>query len=153
MNSIKIGDRIPPFSLPDQDGALVDVGLLIGNTKMVIFFYPKDDSPGCTKEACHFRDLYEVFSDAGVVLIGISGQSVESHKKFAEKYRLNYSLLSDKGNNVRKLFGVPSNLLGLLPGRVTYLVDSKGMVAQIFNSQVQVERHVDEAVKILKDLG
>lgn len=153
MNSIKIGDRIPPFSLPDQDGALVDVGLLIGNKKMVIFFYPKDDSPGCTKEACYFRDLNEVFSDAGVVLIGISGQSVESHKKFAEKYRLNYSLLSDKGNNVRKLFGVPSNLLGLLPGRVTYLVDSKGMVAQIFNSQVQVERHVDEAVKILKDLG
>ena len=152
MNSIKTGDKIPPFSLPDQDGALVDVGLLIGKKKIVIFFYPKDDSPGCTKEACYFRDLYEVFTDAGAVLIGISGQSVESHKKFAEKYRLNYSILSDKGNSVRKLFGVPTNLFGLLPGRVTYLVDSKGTVAHIFNSQTQTERHVDEALKILKDL-
>lgn len=153
MDSIKTGDIIPPFSLPDQNGDLVDLGLSIGKKKMVIFFYPKDDSPGCTKEACYFRDLYEVFTEAGAVLIGISGQSVESHKKFAEKYRLNYSILSDKGNRVRKLFGVPANLFGLLPGRVTYLVDSKGMVAHIFNSQTQTERHVDEALKILKDLA
>ncbi len=147
-----MGDKVPQFSLPDQNGADLDISTLLGKKKMVIFFYPKDDSPGCTKEACYFRDLYEVFSEADAVIIGISGQSVESHKKFAEKYRLSYTLLSDKGNRVRKLFGVPTNLFGLLPGRVTYIIDSEGRVAHTFNSQMQAERHVDESLKILKEL-
>jgi peroxiredoxin Q/BCP len=152
MASIKVGDKIPEFTLPDQNGTLFDIKTILGSKKLVIYFYPKDDSPGCTKEACHFRDLFEVFTEADAVIIGISGQSVESHRKFAEKYRLSFTLLSDTGNKVRKLFGVPANALGLLPGRVTYVADRDGKVVYIFNSQVQAERHVDETLKILKEL-
>ena len=152
MNAIKVGDLIPEFTLLDQNGNLFDIKSVIGNKKLVIYFYPKDDSPGCTKEACYFRDLFEVFKEADAVIIGISGQSVESHKKFAEKYRLSFTLLSDKGNKIRKLIGVPTNAFGLLPGRVTYVADRKGKVVYIFNSQGQAERHVDEALKILKEI-
>jgi peroxiredoxin Q/BCP len=152
MDAIKIGDKIPGFTLPDQNGTLFNINTVVGKKKLVIYFYPKDDSPGCTKEACHFRDLFEVFKEADAVIIGISGQSVESHRKFAEKYRLSFTLLSDKGNNIRKLFGVPANVLGMLPGRVTYVADREGKVVYIFNSQGQAERHVDEALKILREL-
>lgn len=152
MNAITTGDTIPFFSLPDQNGAMFDIKNLVGIKKLVIYFYPKDDSPGCTKEACYFRDLYEIFSEADAAIIGISGQSVESHRRFADKHRLSFTLLSDKDNRVRKLFGVPSNVFGLLPGRVTYVADREGKVVYIFNSQVQAERHVDEALKILKEL-
>lgn len=151
MSTIKIGDTIPDFKLPDQNGTPFEIKSVRGK-KLVIYFYPKDDSPGCTKEACYFRDLYEVFNETDAVIIGISGQSIESHKKFAEKYRLSFTLLSDKGNKVRKLFGVPANAFGLLPGRVTYVADRTGKVTYIFNSQAQAERHVDEALKILKEI-
>jgi peroxiredoxin Q/BCP len=152
MKTISIGDLIPEFSLPDQDGKMFDIKHFRGSKKMVIYFYPKDDSPGCTKEACYFRDLFEVFKEADAVIIGISGQSVESHKKFADKHRLSFTLLSDKGNRVRKLFGVPTNAFGLLPGRVTYVADKSGKVVHMFNSQIKAEQHVDEALRILKDL-
>jgi peroxiredoxin Q/BCP len=152
MKALQIGDLIPAFSLPDQDGKILDIKTFAGSKKMVIYFYPKDDSPGCTKEACYFRNLFEVFKEADAVIIGISGQSVESHKKFAEKHRLSFTLLSDKGNRVRKLFGVPTNAFGLLPGRVTYVADKSGKVVHMFNSQIKAEQHVDEALKILKDL-
>jgi peroxiredoxin Q/BCP len=152
MITIKTGDTIPDFILPDQNGNPFNIKSVKGSKKLVIYFYPKDDSPGCTKEACYFRDQFEVFREADAVIIGISGQSVESHKKFAEKYRLSFTLLSDNGNKVRKLFGVPTNAFGLLPGRVTYVADRTGKVSYIFNSQAQAERHVDEALKILKEL-
>ena len=152
MNKIKIGSSIPDFSLPDQNGNLFDINSVIGKKNLVIYFYPKDDSPGCTAEACSFRDQYEDFKDADAVVIGISGQSVESHKEFAEKHRLSFTLLSDKGNKIRKQFGVPSDLFGLLPGRVTYVADKNGKVIFIFNSQAKAKEHVDEALRILKDL-
>lgn len=110
------------------------------------------DRPGCTKEACSFRDQFEVFKEADAVIIGISGQSVESHKEFARKYRLSFTLLSDDGNKIRKLFGVPTNLMGLLPGLVTYIADKTGKVIYIFNSQIKATEHVDEAMRILKEL-
>jgi peroxiredoxin Q/BCP len=152
MNTINIGDMIPEFTLQDQNGILFDIKSVRGIKKLVIYFYPKDDSPGCTKEACYFRDLFEVFNETDAVIIGISGQSSESHKKFADKHRLTFTLLSDKGNKVRKLFGVPTNAFGLLPGRVTYIADRKGKVVYVFNSQIQAERHVDEALRILKGI-
>src|SRR5690606_29106196 len=123
----------------------------VGKKNLVLFFYPKDDTPGCTREACSFRDHYEAFQDAGAEVIGISGQSVESHKNFAQKHRLTYQLLSDEGNKVRKLFGVPSDLFGLLPGRVTYIANQQGKVIYVFNSQMQVEKHVEEALNVLKE--
>jgi peroxiredoxin Q/BCP len=151
-NEINIGSSIPSFTLPDQNSNLFDINSVIGKKNQVIYFYPKDDSPGCTKEACSFRDQLEVFKEVDAVIIGISGQSVESHKEFAEKYRLSFTLLSDEGDKVRKLFGVPTNFLGMLPGHVTYIADKKGKVIYIFNSQTQATRHVDEALRILKGL-
>lgn len=150
MNEIKIGSSIPSFTLPDQDGNLFDINSVLGKKNLVIYFYPKDDSPGCTAQACSFRDQFEVFREADAVIIGISGQSVESHKQFALKHRLTFTLLSDEGNKLRKQFGVPTNLLGLLPGRVTYIADKTGKVIYIFNSQVQATKHVDEALRILR---
>jgi|WetSurSiteA1Bulk_404760.scaffolds.fasta_scaffold00751_4 thioredoxin-dependent peroxiredoxin len=152
MNEIKIGSSIPSFTLPDQNGDLFDINSVLGIKNLVIYFYPKDDSPGCTAQACSFRDQFEVFKEADAVIIGISGQSVESHKEFAEKHRLSFTLLSDEGNKIRKQFGVPSDLLGLLPGRVTFVADKKGKVIYVFNSQTQATRHVDEALRILKEL-
>jgi len=152
LRKINIGSRIPAFTLPDQNGNLFDINSVLGKKSLVIYFYPKDDSPGCTKEACSFRDKYEDFKDANAVVIGISGQSVESHEEFAERYGLSFTLLSDEGNKIRKEFGVPTNLFGLLPGRVTYVVDKNGKVIFIFNSQSKAKEHVEEALRILKTL-
>jgi len=150
MDKIKIGSSIPAFTLPDQNGNLFDINSVIGKKNLVIYFYPKDDSPGCTAQACSFRDQFEVFTEADAVIIGISSQSVESHKEFAEKYRLSFTLLSDEGDKIRKQFGVPANFLGMLPGRVTYIANKTGKVIFIFNSQMQATKHVEEALRILK---
>ena len=152
MKKIEVGSTVPQFTLDDQNGTPFSINSVIGKKKLVIYFYPMDDSPGCTKEACAFRDQFEVFKEADAMIIGISGQSVESHKKFAEKYHLSFTLLSDDGDKVRKLFGVPVNFLGMIPGRVTYIVDKPGKVVYVFNSQIQATKHVDEALRILKEL-
>lgn len=143
------GDQLPEFELKNQDGELIKIKDYIGKP-MVVYFYPKDDTPGCTKEACSFRDSYEAFTDMGCEVFGISGDSVEKHKKFKEKHRLPFQLLADEGNKVRKQFGVPTNLLGLLPGRVTYIVNKEGRVIKVFNSQMRAEKHVSEALEALK---
>lgn len=148
MSRIQIGDRIPEFSLRNQDGNIVKITEYLGKKKIVIYFYPKDGSLSCTRQACFFRDLSDVFEETGAVVIGISQQSVESHKKFADGNNLNFNILSDSDNTVRKLFGVPSQLFGLIPGRVTYVADKSGKVVYIFDSQTAVQRHVDEALKI-----
>jgi len=148
MNKIQIGDKIPSFTLKDQNGNDFDIFSFLGRKKLVIFFYPQDGSLNCTREACYFRDLSDVFEEADAIVIGISSQSVESHKEFAEKNHLKYTLLSDDRNIVRKLFGVPGRVFGLVPGRVTYVADRSGKVVHIFDSQTETQRHVDEALKI-----
>lgn len=150
MKKIEVGDVVPTFELLNQEGNTVSISADKGNA-MVIYFYPKNETPGCTKEACKFRDEFESFEDLGVEVYGISGDSVESHKKFAEKYNLPFQLLADSRNEVRKLFGVPKSLL-ILPGRVTYIVDKKGVVQYIFNSQFAAEKHIENALEILKGL-
>jgi thioredoxin-dependent peroxiredoxin len=152
MTVTQVGSNVPSFSLKDQNGKVFNIDSVKGKNNLVIYFYPKDDSPGCTKEACSFRDQYEVFKKEDALIIGISGQSVKSHLEFAKKHRLNYTLLSDEGNKVRKLFGVPTSLLGLLPGRVTYVVNKDGKVVFIFNSQLNTDKHIEEALRILKKL-
>ncbi|MBN2173281.1 MAG: peroxiredoxin [Bacteroidales bacterium] len=149
---MKAGSTIPSFTLPDQNGKPFSIDSVLGKKNLVLYFYPKDDSPGCTKQACSFRDQFEVFADADALVIGISGQSVESHKEFADKYNLPFTMLSDEGDKLRKQFGVPVNFLGLIPGRVTYIADKSGKVVYIFNSQTRAAQHVDEALKILKEL-
>lgn len=153
MKKIEVGSKVPIFELKDQNGELFKLEAVLGKKNLVIYFYPKDDSPGCTKEACSFRDQFKVFADADAIIIGISAQSVESHLKFAKKHRLNYTLLSDIGNRVRKLFGVPTNFFGLIPGRVTYVVNKKGEIMYLFNSQTQAEKHVNEALRILQKIN
>ncbi len=152
MEQLVVGSSIPDFELRDQHGQLFSIDSVMGQKNLVIYFYPKDDSPGCTRQACSFRDQFEVFAEADALIIGISAQSVESHLAFADKHRLNYTLLSDPGNKVRKLFGVPGNLFGLIPGRVTYVVNKVGQVVYLFNSQIQVDKHVEEALHILQKM-
>lgn len=152
MKQVNIGDKVPLFKLKDQNGELFDLGKVVGAHNLVIYFYPKDDTPGCTKEACSFRDQFEAFKDANALVIGISSDSPESHKKFAEKYNLPFVLLSDSKKEVREMFGVPGSLFGLIPGRVTYIVDRTGIVRHVFNSQMNAEQHVAEAMEILKKM-
>lgn len=149
--SIKTGDQAPDFSLPKQDGTSVQLKELLQKAAVVLYFYPKDDTPGCTKEACSFRDSYESFKDAGAEVVGISSQSAASHEAFAAKHRLPFTLLADEGGKVRRQYGVPSTL-GLLPGRVTYVIDRSGVVRHVFNSQINATRHVTEALGIVKQL-
>jgi thioredoxin-dependent peroxiredoxin len=148
---IKAGDQVPQFSLPEQNGSIFYLKDHLGKKNLVIYFYPKDESSGCTAEACSFRDNYELFKQKDAEVIGISGDSPESHFKFAEHHQLPYILLSDKNNEVRKMFGVPNNMLGLVPGRVTYVINKKGIVRMVFNSQTQIDKHISEALKILND--
>jgi peroxiredoxin Q/BCP len=149
---IKEGDKMPLFQLKDQNGVLINAADIVGKQPLVVYFYPKDDTPGCTKEACSFRDSYAEFEDAGARVIGISADDVQSHKAFAEKYRLNFTLLSDVDNEVRKQFGVPGDIFGLIPGRVTYVIDKQGIVRQVFNSQMNAEKHITESLKAIKNL-
>ncbi len=153
MKNISKGSQIPEFVLPDKEGKPYNIKEVLGKKNLVIYFYPKDETPGCTKEACTFRDSYEIFKDYNAEVIGISNDPPGSHKAFAANHKLPFILLSDEKNEVRRLFGVPSDLLGLIPGRVTYVVDKKGAVRYIFRSQLNAARHVDKALSILKDLN
>jgi peroxiredoxin Q/BCP len=148
-----IGEKCPLFELKNQRGENINIENLIGEKNLIIYFYPKDDTPGCTKEACSFRDNYEEFKDLGCEVIGISADSVEAHKKFANKHRLSFTLLSDSDKAVRKAFKVPTNMLGLLDGRVTYIIDKKGIIQGIFNSQLNPVGHIDAALKTVKSLN
>ena len=147
-DSVGVGSNAPDFTLPSQSGEMVSLDDLLGKRPVILFFYPKDNTLGCTKEVCAFRDNFEDFRKLGAEVIGISSDSVKSHKSFAAKHDLPFTLLSDEGGKVRKLYGVP-NTLGLFPGRVTYVIDEGGVVRHIFSSQLDVERHVEEAIKAL----
>lgn len=149
--AVKVGDRAPDFTLPSQLEDNVTLSEYFGKKNIVLYFYPKDESPGCTKEACSFRDSYEELTNLGAEVLGVSGQSVESHKSFATHYGLPFLLLSDKDNKVRELYGVPATM-GIIPGRVTYIIDKKGVVRHVFSSQTQAQRHVEEAKKTLRQL-
>jgi thioredoxin-dependent peroxiredoxin len=149
--AIKVGDKAPDFTLLTQLGDNLTLSEFFGKKNVVLYFYPKDETVGCTKEACFFRDNYEELTKLGAEVLGVSGQSVESHKSFASHYGLPFVLLSDVANKVRQLYGVPSSM-GIIPGRVTYIIDKKGIVRHIFNSQTQAQRHVEEAKKTLMEL-
>ncbi len=151
--SIQIGDHCPQFSLSNQHNELIAINQFIGKKNLVIYFYPKDDTPGCTKEACSFRDQFEVFKSFDCEVVGISSDTIEKHNEFAKKYNLSFTLLSDTTKSVRKAFGVPANLFGLLPGRVTYIVDKQGIVRGLYNSQTDPLGHISKAIETLKSLS
>src|SRR5215210_7403147 len=147
-NKVKVGSVAPDFTLLSQAGEVVSLEEFFGRKPVVLFFYPKDDSPGCTREVCAFRDNFEEFGKLDAEVIGISSDSVESHKSFAAKYHLPFTLLSDEGGWVRRLYGVP-NTFSLFPGRVTYVIDEESVVRHVFSSQLSVEKHVEEALQAL----
>ncbi|MFG3818564.1 peroxiredoxin [Limnothrix redekei] len=150
--AIQVGDRAPDFSLPTQTGETITLSQFAGKQPVVLYFYPKDDTPGCTIEACAFRDSYEAFQGAGAAVIGVSSDSVDSHKTFAEKYSLPFTLVSDRDGALRKAYGVP-NTLFVVPGRVTYVIDKAGIVRHQFNDLLNAKGHVTEALKIVQGLG
>jgi thioredoxin-dependent peroxiredoxin len=149
--SVKVGDKAPDFTLPAQNGEQVRLQDRLGQRVVVLYFYPKDNTSGCTAEACAFRDSHEVFTDAGAEVIGVSSDSVSKHTGFADKHKLPFTLLSDQGGKVRKLYGVPA-VLGLIPGRVTYVIDREGTVRQIFNSMTNISGHVNDALETVRQL-
>lgn len=149
MLNIKKGDKCPDFSLLNQDGVLVHVNSFIGQKNIVLFFYPKDNSIGCTIEACSFRDNLPTFEGLDCVVLGISSGSVLSHKDFSEKHNLQYGLLSDIDDKLRNTFGLPKSYFGLIKGRVTYIIDKKGIIQFVFNSQANVFGHVKKAIEVL----
>jgi peroxiredoxin Q/BCP len=153
LETLEIGDKVPVFTLLDQDGNTFNITDYIGTKNLVIYFYPKDDTPGCTKEACGFRDEFEAFSDLDALVIGISVDSPESHRKFIEKYQLPFTLLSDEDDEVRKQFGVNGNYLGLIPGRVTFVVDKQGIIQFVFDSQSKATKHVEETQRVLIEIN
>jgi thioredoxin-dependent peroxiredoxin len=150
-SSVSVGDKAPDFTLPSQSGEPVRLQDRLGERVVVLYFYPKDNTPGCTAEACAFRDSHEVFTDAGAEVIGVSSDSADKHTAFADKYQLPFTLLADRGGKVRKLYGVPT-VLGLIPGRVTYVIDRAGVVRQIFNSMNNISGHVNDALDMVRQL-
>ncbi len=150
--SIKAGDKAPDFELQQQDGTTFRLYDVLKTKNVVLYFYPKDNTPGCTKQACEFRDQYEVFKEYGAEVIGISSDSEDSHEKFGQTHRLPFVLLSDKGGRIRKLFGVPRTM-GIVPGRVTYVIDQQGTVRFVFNSLTKPLEHVKKALNVLQCLG
>lgn len=148
---LKIGDTIPSFKAKDANGNDFDSQNMMGRKPLVIYFYPKDNTPGCTAEACSFRDQYEDFTALGAEVIGISSDSVSSHQQFSKQYKLPFILLSDNDKKIRKLFGVSSGLFGLLPGRVTYVTDKNGVIQMIFDSML-ASKHIPKALVAIKKL-
>lgn len=152
MPKIKIGDNAPDFTLSDQDGTPVSLSDYRDTHNVVLFFYPKDFSPGCTKQACGFRDRYEDFIVLGAVVIGVSRDDVASHKRFLDAYLLPFTLLSDPTGSVRSLYGATKGF-GLLPGRYTFIIDKAGVVRHIFTSETNMQKHIDEALRVLHEIS
>src|SRR5262245_43943694 len=152
MASIQVGDKAPLFTAEAHDGRHVALTDLIGCQAVVLFFYPRDGTAVCTAEACAFRDAYETFVEAGATVIGISGDSLDRHRAFAQERKLPFLLVSDVDGSIRRLFGVPKTL-GLIPGRVTYVIDQEGIVRHVFSSQFSAAAHVSEALEIVRQLA
>lgn len=150
-HGVRAGDTAPDFTLPAQSGDLVRLKDRLGHRVVVLYFYPRDDTRGCTAEACAFRDSHEVFAEAGAEVIGVSSDSVSRHAAFAGRHELPFTLLSDQGGRVRRLYGVPA-ALGLLPGRVTFVIDRQGVVRHVFNSMTNIGQHVSDALGVVRKL-
>jgi peroxiredoxin Q/BCP len=153
MAAIGVGDVAPDFTLPAQDGSSVTLSSFRGEKVVVLYFYPKDETAGCTREACAFRDSHDAFAEAGAQVIGVSSDSVASHDRFAKKHGLPFTLVADGDGAVRDSFGVPKSLFGLLPGRVTYVIDRDGIVRHVFSSQANIGKHIEGAPQVVTSLS
>lgn len=155
---VKIGEKAPDFALPCiapgmANGTVIKLSDLYSKAVVVVAFYPADETPGCTAEACSFRDKFETFKKVGATVVGISENTIESHIQFAQHHRLPYILAADVDNKARKAFDVPRSMLGLMAGRVTYVIDRAGIVRHIFNSQMNSTKHITESLAIIEKLN
>ncbi|MEM3972262.1 MAG: peroxiredoxin [Saccharolobus sp.] len=144
---LKVGDKAPIFDAVADNGERISLADFIGKHNIVLYFYPKDDTPGCTREACSFRDNWNILKDYDVVVIGVSSDDINSHKKFKEKYNLPFILVSDPDKKIRELYGAKGFIL---PSRITFVIDKNGIIRHIYNSQFNPANHVNEALKALK---
>ena len=147
--SLKIGDKVPAFELSDQHGKLFKSETVIGKKPAVVYFYPKDETPGCTAEACSFRDSYEEFQTLGAEVIGISSDSIGSHKRFAQRHRLPFILLADSKRKVQGLFKLPKLLFGLYTKRITFVINAQGTVSYV-NDSLLATSHIRKALKAIQ---
>jgi len=152
MPAMRVGDSAPDFELPTTGGKTVRLSDFRGKKTVVLYFYPKDETPGCTAEACKFRDDYEDFVAAGAEVIGVSDDSTASHEKFAQRHRLPFVLATDTGGRVRDRYGVKASFAGIIKGRATFVIDRDGIIRNRFDSQVRIGRHVDDALTLVKSL-
>lgn len=152
MGTIREGERAPDFTLRNQSGEFVSLHDFAEKRNVVLYFYPRDFTPGCTAEAKTFTANYEKFREAGAEVVGVSSDSVESHGEFAEECSVPYTLLSDKGGEVRRSYGV-RNTLGVIPGRVSFIIDKHGVVRHVFSSQFRPREHVQEALEVLGSIS
>jgi peroxiredoxin Q/BCP len=153
MAAIGVGDAAPDFTLPAQDGSSVTLSAFRREKVVVLYFYPKDETAGCTREACAFRDSHDAFAEAGAQVIGVSSDSVAAHDRFAKKHGLPFTLVADEDGAVRTAYGVQASLFGLIPGRVTYVIDREGVVRHVFSSQANIGKHIDGALRVVESLA
>ncbi len=151
MSKLNEGDAAPDFSATATDGRQIRLRDFVGRTGLVVFFYPKDGTRICTAEACAFRDSYALFTQAGFEVIGISGDSKQSHSQFASDHQLPFPLIADQDGALRRLFGVP-RVLGILPGRVTYVITPAGTICKIFSAAFASDEHVQQALKAIESV-
>ncbi len=152
MTTIGVGATAPDFTKTTQHGDSITLSQFRGDRTVVLYFYPKNETPGCTAEACSFRDHFEEFVEAGAVVIGVSQDSEKSHQSFAKNHGLPFLLVSDRDKAMQKAYGVPKTM-GLLPGRVTFVIDRDGVVQHAFNTQLNAKKHVREALGVVKRLA
>ena len=149
--ALQLGDAVPHFTSQTADGSLFDSNEYVGKKPLVIYFYPRDNTRVCTIQACSFRDQYEDFKTYGAEVIGVSSDGSSAHQKFAKQHHLPFILLSDSRKQLRKLFGVPNDLMGLIPGRVTYVIDKEGIVQLIFDS-MSGPIHIQKALECIRKI-
>lgn len=149
---LPLGSKAPDFELPCETGETIRLSDVLTDRVAVLFFYPKDFTPGCTAESCAFRDRYEVFTDAGAEVMGISRDGVDKHRDFVAKHNLTFHALSDPDGSVHRLFRVKDTIPFLIPGRETFVIDRDGVIRHHFGSQINATKHVDEALSVVREL-
>jgi len=151
-STLSVGSAAPDFTLLDQNRVPFHLSEQVTQAETVLYFYTKDFSQGCTKQACGFRDVYKQFSDLGARVVGVSGDTVESHRYFSDRYNLPFTLLADVDGTVRDLYGV-QRMLGIVPVRITFVIDRQGIVRHTFHSYLNSMVHIDEALRILNEMS
>lgn len=149
---LRVGDAAPPIEVKTHQGLRLNLQELLEDGPVVLYFYPRDETPGCTAQACAFRDTYEDFRDAGARVIGVSSDDTDSHKDFADRHGLPFPLIPDTDGSLRQAFGVPRTF-GLLPGRVTYVIGQDGLIHHVFSSQLRPDQHIQEALDVVERLA